>query len=143
VRAEPRDGNTLTRRQVYRVTGVLLYLTSRRGKVEGERSPSHTKSRQVYRVTGVLLYLTSRRGKVEGERSPSHAMSRPAEGEGSLCLPATPGPARPAARARVWHAVVHLLTSQVKWNKSHHISQGKRPLDFQCGTIGILHHYTP
>jgi hypothetical protein len=35
------------------------------------------------------------------------------------------------------------LTSQVKWNKSHHISQGKRPLDFQCGTIGILHQYTP
>jgi hypothetical protein len=43
----------------------------------------------------------------------------------------------------VWHALVHLLTSQVKWNKFHHISQGKRPLDFQCGTIGILHHYTP
>jgi hypothetical protein len=49
----------------------------------------------------------------------------------------------PAARARVWHALVHFLTSQVKWNKSHHISQGKRSLDFQCGTIGILHHYTP
>jgi hypothetical protein len=69
------------------------------------------------------------------------------------CLPrhttprhATHGPARlaaAAARARVWHALVHFLTSQVKWNKSHHISQGKRPLDFQCGTIGILHHYTP
>jgi hypothetical protein len=35
------------------------------------------------------------------------------------------------------------LTSQDKWNKSHHISQDKRPFDFQCGTIGILHHYTP
>jgi hypothetical protein len=35
------------------------------------------------------------------------------------------------------------LTSQVRWNNSHHISQDKRPLDFQYGTIGILHHYTP
>jgi hypothetical protein len=43
VRAESRDGNTLTRRLncdsesvscVYRVTGVLLYLTSRRGKLK-------------------------------------------------------------------------------------------------------------
>ena len=43
VRAESRDGNTLTRRldcetesvsRVYRVTGVLLYLTSRRGKLK-------------------------------------------------------------------------------------------------------------
>jgi hypothetical protein len=57
---------------------------------------------------------------------------------------ATPGPAGGGGvRARVWHALVHFLTSQVKWNKSHHISQGKRPLDFQCGTFGILHHYTP
>jgi hypothetical protein len=67
----------------------------------------------------------------------------------SACLASprhvTPGPAGGGggARARVWHALVHFLTSQVKWNKSHHISQGKRPLDFQCGTIGILHHYTP
>jgi hypothetical protein len=43
VRAESRDGNTLTRRLdcetesvslLYRVTGVLLYLTSRRGKLK-------------------------------------------------------------------------------------------------------------
>ena len=43
VRAESRDGNTLTRlldcvlkvfSRVYRVTGVLLYLTSRRGKLK-------------------------------------------------------------------------------------------------------------
>jgi hypothetical protein len=43
VRAEPRDGNTLTRlldcvlkvfSRVYRVTGVLLYLNSRRGKLK-------------------------------------------------------------------------------------------------------------
>jgi hypothetical protein len=43
VRAESRDGNTLTRQldcetesvsRVYRVTGVLLYLTSRRGKLK-------------------------------------------------------------------------------------------------------------
>jgi hypothetical protein len=43
----------------------------------------------------------------------------------------------------VWHALVYFLTFQVKWNKSHHISQAKRSLDFQCGTISILHHYTP
>jgi hypothetical protein len=43
VRAESRDGNTLTRlldcvlkvfSRVYRMTGVLLYLTSRRGKLK-------------------------------------------------------------------------------------------------------------
>ena len=82
VRAESRDGNTLTRRldcetesvsRVYRVTGVLLYLTSRRGKLK-------EKGRRVTPRVGQL--------------SPSHAMSRPAlaesrhksaaEGEGSL-----------------------------------------------------------
>jgi hypothetical protein len=52
VRAESRDGNTLTRRlgcdsesvfRVYRVTGVLLYLTSRRGKL---KEKGLTESRQ-------------------------------------------------------------------------------------------------
>jgi hypothetical protein len=47
VRAESRDGNTLTRRlncgsesvsRVYRMTGMLLYLTSRRGKLK-EKGP--------------------------------------------------------------------------------------------------------
>ena len=32
-------------------------------------------------------------------------------------------PTRPAAHARVWHTLVHFLTSQIKWNNSHHISQ--------------------
>jgi hypothetical protein len=75
---------------------------------------------------------------------PHHARSPPA------CLPrhTTPRPslARPAAatvRARVWHTLDRFLTSQIKWNNSHHISQAKRPLDFQYGTTGILHHYTP
>jgi hypothetical protein len=48
---------------VYRVTGVLLYLTSRRGKLK-------EKGRRVTPRVGQL--------------SPSHAMSRSAEGEGSL-----------------------------------------------------------
>ena len=69
VRAESRDGNTLTRRldcetesvfSVYRVTGVLLYLTSRRGKLK-------EKGRRVTPRVGQL--------------SPSHAMSRPALAE--------------------------------------------------------------
>jgi hypothetical protein len=55
---------------------------------------------------GAPLFNLSQR-EAEEERSPSHAKSRPA------CLPR---PARPAAaaRARVWHALVHFLTSQVK-----------------------------
>ena len=82
VRAESRDGNTLTRRldcetesvsRVYRVTWVLLYLTSRRGKLKVKGC----------RVTPRVSQL-----------QPSYAMSRPtlaesrhksaAEGEGSL-----------------------------------------------------------
>ena len=69
VRAESRDGNTLTR-----LLDCVLKVCSR-----------------VYRVTGVLLYLTSRRGKLKekgrrvtprvGQLSPSHAMSRPALAE--------------------------------------------------------------
>jgi hypothetical protein len=66
VRAESRDGNTLTRlldcvlkvfSRVYRMTGMLLYLTSRRGKLKekgrrvtprvGQLSPSHAISRQL------------------------------------------------------------------------------------------------
>jgi hypothetical protein len=104
---------------------------------------------------GAPLFNLSQR-EAEGERSPSHAKSRPAlaesrhesaaEGEAArspACLPACHATPGLAGGARAWHALVHFLTSQVKWNKSHHISQGKRPLDFQCGTIGILHHYTP
>jgi hypothetical protein len=49
--------------RVYRVTGVLLYLTSRRGKLK-------EKGRRVTPRVGQL--------------SPSHAMSRSAEREGSL-----------------------------------------------------------
>jgi hypothetical protein len=91
---------------------------------------------------GSLGWLTKRQGHSADEETvlTTHARSP------ATPRHATPRPARPAAaaaRARVWHALVHFLTSQVKWNKSHHISQGKRPLDFQCGTIGILHHYTP
>jgi hypothetical protein len=49
----------------------------------------------------------------------------------AACLPrhATPGPspARPAAaRARVAR-LVRFLTSQIKWNNSHHISQANDP----------------
>ena len=69
VRAESRDGNTLTR-----LLDCVLKVFSR-----------------VYRVTGVLLYLTSRRGNLKekgrrvtprvGQHSPSYAMSQPALAE--------------------------------------------------------------
>jgi hypothetical protein len=59
-------------------------------------------------------------------------------------LPASPRLATPRpAAARAWHALDRFLTSQMKWNNSHHISQAKKPLNFQYGTIGILYHYTP
>jgi hypothetical protein len=59
---------------VYRVTGVLLYLTSRRGKLK-------EKGRRVTPRVGQLSpsYAMSRPAL-----APSHAMSRSAEGEGSL-----------------------------------------------------------
>ena len=57
------DCETESVSRVYRVTGVLLYLTSRRGKLK-------EKGRRVTPRVGQL--------------SLSHAMSRPAEGEGSL-----------------------------------------------------------
>jgi hypothetical protein len=46
---------------------------------------------------------------------------------------ATPRPAlaRPdrwlRRRARMWHALVRFLTSQIKWNNSHHIGQANNP----------------
>jgi hypothetical protein len=73
VRAESRDGNTLTRRLDCEIESVFSRLPSDRGaplfnlsqrEVEGERSPSHDSQREV-----------------EGERSPSHAKSRPAVGQ--------------------------------------------------------------
>jgi hypothetical protein len=54
VRAESRDGNTLTRRGGWIVVLKVFF--------------------RLYRVTGVLLYLV-------GQLSPSHAMSRPALAE--------------------------------------------------------------
>jgi hypothetical protein len=56
---------------------------------------------------------------------------------------ATPGSAGGGSGARVRHALVRFLTSQVRWNNFHHISQTKRPLNFQYDNICILHHYTP
>jgi hypothetical protein len=80
----------------------------------------------------VLFYLTSRRGKLkEKGRLPRHATPRHA----------TPEPGR--RRGRVWHALIRFLTSQVRWNNFHHISQAKSPLDFQYGTIDIIYYYTP
>jgi hypothetical protein len=76
-------------------------------------------------------------------RKQSHEMEIPSLAAGRDSVPAclvTPDRRR---RARVWHTLDSFLTSQIKWNNSHHISQAKRPLDFQYGTISILHHYTP
>jgi hypothetical protein len=60
--------------RVFRVTGVLLYLTSRRGNLKekglAESLQESVSSRRVMPGVGQLL--------------PSHAMSRSAEGEGSL-----------------------------------------------------------
>jgi hypothetical protein len=96
-------------------------------------------------ATGVLPLLTFHRG-------------REAEGEGSrmrlfkglvACLPrhATldPYPARPAAVACVcvWHAFVRFLTSQIKWNNSHHISQANDPWNSNMALLvlsTITHH---
>jgi hypothetical protein len=83
-----------------------------------------------------LLNLSQR--EAEGERS--HAAHHTTPHHTPRHAWARPGRQR---RARVWHTLVRFLTSQVRWNNSHHISQAKRPLNFQYGTIVILHHYTP
>jgi hypothetical protein len=67
----------------------------------------------------------------------------------AACL-ASPRPARPRPApaggggiARVWHALVRFLTSQIKWNNSHHISQANDLWNFNIVLLvlsTITHH---
>jgi hypothetical protein len=137
---------------MYQVPEVLLYLTSRRGKLKDKGRMRHAK-RWAAEGQGSRMQLMKRHAaerfnpELKLPRLMSAKNTQPHHTTPARHLPATPrsSPARPpaAARARVWHTLDLFLTSQIKWNNSHHISQAKRPLDFQYGTICILHHYTP
>jgi hypothetical protein len=55
-------------------------------------------------------------------------LTQPHHARSPACLPrhATPGRRRRRSRARV-AGLVRFLTSQIKWNNSHHISQANDP----------------
>jgi hypothetical protein len=119
---------------VYQVPGVLLYLTSRRGKLkekgriacgwweaEGEGSRMRLTKRwatERFNPELKLPWLMSAKNL--------HNHTTPARLPACLPRHATPGRRR-RRRAHVWHALVCFLTSQIKWNNSHHISQANDP----------------
>jgi hypothetical protein len=141
VRAELRDGNTHARAWTvilkvvlltFQVAGVLpFYHRGREAEGEGSRMRL-TKRQATERISPELKFPQLMSAKINTTTACPLTACLPS------CLPsrrpaclATPGPspARPAAAARlhVWHALVRFLTSQIKCNNSHHISQANDP----------------